>query len=70
MKMGCGSHSDKTEIVCEEADTDCDENILLLQSTKTMSKHIPEFYESILEASRRGELWRISSEQTIRFNCK
>ncbi len=28
-----------------------------------MSKHIPEFYESILEASKRGELWGISSEQ-------
>ena len=29
-----------------------------------MSKHIPEFYESILEASERGELWGINSEQT------
>tara|TARA_B100000700_G_scaffold272855_1_gene316743 strand:+ start:1478 stop:1612 length:135 start_codon:yes stop_codon:yes gene_type:complete len=28
-----------------------------------MTKHIPEFYESILEASQRGELWGISSEQ-------
>ena len=37
---------------------------LLLQSTKTMSKNIPEFYESILEASERGELWGISSEQS------
>ena len=37
---------------------------LLLQSTKSMSKHIPEFYESILEASQRGELWGISSEQS------
>ena len=37
---------------------------LLLQSTKTTSKHIPEFYESILEASERGELWGISSEQS------
>ena len=37
---------------------------LLLQSTKTKSKHIPEFYESILEASERGELWGISSEQS------
>ena len=37
---------------------------LLLQSTKTMSKHIPEFYEFILEASERGELWGISSEQS------
>ena len=37
---------------------------LLLQSTKTMSKHIPEFYESILEASERDELWGISSEQS------
>ena len=36
---------------------------LLLQPTKTMSKHIPEFYESILEASERGELWGKSSEQ-------
>ena len=37
---------------------------LLQQSTKTMSKDIPEFYESILEASERGELWGISSEQS------
>ena len=37
---------------------------LLLQSTKTMSKLIPEFYESILEASERGELWGISTEQS------
>ena len=37
---------------------------LLLQLTKTMSNHIPEFYESILEASKRGELWGISSEQS------
>ena len=37
---------------------------LLLQSTKTMSKDIPEFYRSILEASDRGELWGISSEQS------
>tara|TARA_B100000214_G_scaffold78999_1_gene53365 strand:+ start:265 stop:399 length:135 start_codon:yes stop_codon:yes gene_type:complete len=29
-----------------------------------MSKHIPEFYESILEAFERGELWWISSEQS------
>ena len=37
---------------------------LLLQLIKIMSKHIPEFYESILEASKRGELWGISSEQS------
>ena len=37
---------------------------LLLQSTKRTSKHIPEFYESIVEASERGELWGISSEQS------
>tara|TARA_Y100001968_G_scaffold171711_1_gene157099 strand:+ start:976 stop:1110 length:135 start_codon:yes stop_codon:yes gene_type:complete len=24
-----------------------------------MSSHIPEFYESIVEASKRGELWGI-----------
>ncbi|WP_263890518.1 hypothetical protein [Prochlorococcus marinus] len=28
-----------------------------------MSKDIPEFYRSILQASDRGELWGISSEQ-------
>ena len=37
---------------------------LLQQSTKTMSKDIPEFYKSILEASDRGELWGITSEQS------
>ena len=26
-------------------------------SIRTMSSHIPEFYESIVEASERGELW-------------
>ena len=29
-----------------------------------MSKHIPEFYASILEAAERGELWGISSEHS------
>ena len=29
-----------------------------------MSKLIPELYESILEASERGELWGISTEQS------
>ena len=29
-----------------------------------MSKYIPEFYESILEASERGELWGISLVQS------
>ena len=29
-----------------------------------MSKDIPEFYRSILEASDRGELWGISLEQS------
>ena len=29
-----------------------------------MSKLIPEFYESILESSERGELWGTSSEQS------
>ena len=38
---------------------------LHLQSTKTMSKYIPEFYESILEASERGELWGISFEESL-----
>ena len=37
---------------------------LLLKSTKTISKNILEFYESILEASERGELWGISTEQS------
>ena len=35
---------------------------LLLQLTKSMSKYIPEFYESTLEASERDELLGISSE--------
>tara|TARA_Y100001968_G_C18754230_1_gene434743 strand:+ start:254 stop:427 length:174 start_codon:yes stop_codon:yes gene_type:complete len=26
MAMGCGSQSDKAEVVCEERDTDCEEN--------------------------------------------
>ena len=29
-----------------------------------MSKHIPEFYESILEAAERGELWGIALEDS------
>ena len=29
-----------------------------------MSKHSSEFYESILEASKRGELWGVNSEQS------
>ena len=29
-----------------------------------MSKDIPEFYRSILEASARGELWGIISQQS------
>ncbi len=29
-----------------------------------MSKHIPAFYESILEASERGELWGLIVEQS------
>jgi len=31
---------------------------------KPLSKHIPELYESILEAAERGELWGINSELT------
>ena len=27
MAMGCGSHSDKAEVVCEAGDTDCEEKI-------------------------------------------
>ena len=27
MAMGCGSHSDKVEAVCDEGDTDCEEKI-------------------------------------------
>ena len=29
-----------------------------------MSKHIPDFYESILEAAERGELWGITSDHS------
>ena len=25
--MGCGSHSDKAEVICEAVDTDCEEEI-------------------------------------------
>ena len=34
---------------------------LLHQSTKTITKHKPEFYRSILEASDRGELWGLTA---------
>tara|TARA_Y100001968_G_C19103862_1_gene593876 strand:- start:322 stop:522 length:201 start_codon:yes stop_codon:yes gene_type:complete len=27
LAMGCSSHSDKVEVVCEEGDTDCQEKI-------------------------------------------
>ena len=27
MAMGCGSHSDKAEVVCEAGDTDCEEKV-------------------------------------------
>ena len=27
MARGCGSHSDKAEVVCEAGDTDCEKNI-------------------------------------------
>ena len=27
MSMGCGSHSDKVEVVCEEVDTECQKKI-------------------------------------------
>ena len=37
---------------------------LFQQTTKTMSKLIPAFYESILEAAERGELWGITSEHS------
>ena len=39
---------------------------LLHQSTKTMTKQIPEFYRSILEASDRGELWGVTLEKSQR----
>ena len=29
-----------------------------------MSNHFPEFYESIVEASNRGELWGIKKSST------
>ena len=29
-----------------------------------MSNHFPEFYESIVEASNRGELWGIEKPST------
>ena len=27
MAMGCGSYSDKAEVVCDEGDTDCEEKM-------------------------------------------
>ena len=33
MAMGCSSHAGKSEVVCEEGDTDCEENI----STSTIN---------------------------------
>ena len=27
MAMGCGTHSDKAEVLCEAGDTDCEKNI-------------------------------------------
>ena len=27
MAMGCGSHSDKAEVICEQGDTDCRKKI-------------------------------------------
>ena len=37
---------------------------LFQQSIKTMSKDLPEFYRSIVEAPDRAELWGISLEQS------
>ena len=37
---------------------------LFQRSTKKFQKLIPEFYESILEAAERGELWGITSEHS------
>tara|TARA_B100000579_G_C22159214_1_gene544425 strand:- start:199 stop:372 length:174 start_codon:yes stop_codon:yes gene_type:complete len=32
MAMGCDSHSDKSEIVCEEGDTECQEKVFVSTS--------------------------------------
>ena len=37
---------------------------LFQRSTKIMSKTYSKFYESILEAAERGELWGITSEHS------
>ena len=37
---------------------------LFQRSTKTMSKTYSKFYQSILEAAERGELWGITSEHS------
>ena len=33
--------------------------LLKREISDLMTKHIPEFYESIVEASNRGELWGV-----------
>ena len=44
-------------------------------STNTLIEHNPDHYKSILEASERGELWGISTQQNyfiqlkIEFDC-
>ncbi len=46
------------------------ESLLKIEKFDQMKKHIPEFYESILEASNRGELWGVdipSNDTTIQL---
>lgn len=40
------------------------ENFYFNDQLKQCQKLIPEFYESILEAAERGELWGITSEHS------
>ena len=40
------------------------ENFYFNHQLKQCEKLIPEFYESILEAAERGELWGITSEHS------
>ena len=58
--MSCNTKNN-TEMVCNEDNVTCEKKIKEQRINWNMSKHLPEFYESIVEASNRGELWGIES---------
>ena len=58
--MSCNTKNN-SEVVCNEGNVTCEKKIIEERINWNMSKHLPEFYESIVEASNRGELWGIES---------